>query len=160
MHTAHSTQHVARGLRSAGGKRAWPCIRRIGCLLSAVSYLLLSGCIHRSLTIRTDPPGALVYVNDQLKGESPVTYDFVWYGWYRVLLRKDGYERLDDHKFLRAPVYLWMPFDFFMELLPVPVRDARTWSYTLSPVRELPTPVPPQTPAPTSAPEETPHATR
>ena len=95
------------------------------------------------MTIRTTPPGAKVYVNDELKGESPVTYDFTWYGWYRILLRKDGFERRDDRKFLRAPVYLWIPFDLAMELLPFPVRDARAWSYTLTPSKELSTPVPP-----------------
>jgi hypothetical protein len=107
--------------------------------------LLVTGCIHRSLTIKTDPPGAMVYVNDQLKGESPITYDFSWYGWHRLILRKDGYERLDDRKLLRAPVWLWIPFDLVMELLPVPIRDERTWAYTLTPTTELPTPGPPAT---------------
>ena len=59
------------------------------------------------------------------------------------MLRKEGFERLDDRKFLRAPVYLWIPFDLVMELLPFPVRDARAWAYTLTPTKELPTPVPP-----------------
>ena len=111
--------------------------------LASCCLLLLSGCVHRSLTIRTEPPGAKVYVNDELKGDSPLTYDFTWYGWYRLTLRKDGFERLDDRKLLRAPVHLWIPFDLFMELLPLRVRDARTWSYTLTPTKELPTPVPP-----------------
>ena len=113
----------------------------VACCMSLL--FLLPGCIHRSLTIQTTPPGAKVYVNDELKGESPVTYDFTWYGWYRLTLRRDGFERMDDRKFLRAPVYFWIPFDLFMELLPLSVRDARTWSYTLTPSRELPTPVPP-----------------
>ena len=113
----------------------------VACRMSLL--LLLPGCIHRSITIQTTPPGAQVYVNDELKGESPVTYDFTWYGWYRLILRKEGFERLDDRQFLRAPVYFWIPFDLFMELLPFPVRDARTWSYTLTPTKELPTPVPP-----------------
>ena len=113
-----------------------------------------SGCIYRSLTIRSAPPGALVYVNDQLKGESPVTYDFVWYGWHRVTLRKEGFTRLDDQRQLRAPVYLWIPFDFVMELVPFVIHDDRTWSYTLIPSPKLPTPVPPQVTAPAAPAEE------
>ncbi|MBI3996941.1 MAG: PEGA domain-containing protein [Candidatus Omnitrophica bacterium] len=105
--------------------------------------MLISGCIRRSLTIRTDPARALVYVNDELKGKSPVTYDFMWYGWHRVMIRKDGYARVDDRKLLTAPVYLWIPLDLVMELLPFPIRDRRTWSYTLAPTPTLPTPVPP-----------------
>src|SRR3989338_3523892 len=115
---------------------------------NAVSLAILlcaSGCVRRSLTIRTDPQGASVYVNDQLKGESPVTYDFVWYGWHRVMVRKEGFERVEDRKLLSSPVYLWMPFDLAMELLPFPIRDARTWSYTLSPAAIPATPTPPQT---------------
>ena len=117
--------------------------------------LLLTGCVRRTLTIRTDPPGAMVYVNDQLKGESPVSYDFVWYGWYRLMMRKQGYERLDDRQLLRAPVYLWIPLDFWAELLPFTIRDERTWSYTLTPTQEPARPQPPMTMgvAPTTAPQ-------
>ena len=112
-------------------------------LWTMVYGLLLTGCVTRSLTIKTEPPGALVYVNDELKGDSPVTYDFVWYGWHRVTLRKEGYQRLDDHRLLRSPAYLWIPFDMVFELMPFPFKDARTWSYTLMPAPALPTPAPP-----------------
>ena len=102
----------------------------------------------------------MVYVNDVLKGTSPVTYDFLWYGWHRVILRKEGFERLEDRQQLRAPIYFWIPFDLAMELLPVPIRDQRTWSYTLQPAIQLPTPVPPPLqsriePAPSTPPPAT-----
>ena len=103
----------------------------------------MTGCLHRSLTIRTNPPGAQIYVNDQLKGESPLTYDFLWYGWHRITLRKEGFVRQDDLKLLRSPVYLWIPFDLAVELLPFPVHDARSLDYTLTPASPLPAPVPP-----------------
>ena len=121
-------------------KRLWASLIAESCLLIATT-----GCVHRSLMIRTEPPGAQVYVNDDLKGLSPVSYDFLWYGWYRVTLRKDGYQRLDDRKELRSSPYLWIPFDLAAELLPLPIRDARTWSYTLTPAPTLSTPVPPPT---------------
>lgn len=106
--------------------------------------LLANGCVRRELTIRTDPPGAAVYVNDQLKGESPVSYDFTWYGHYRLTLRKDGYARVDDRRMLRAPVWLWIPLDLVMELLPLTITDRRTWEYALTPQAELPEPAPPE----------------
>ena len=146
-------RHETRDQRSeVTGPRAGRIL--VSCLWSLVSCLSLVGCIHRSLTIRTEPPGASVYVNDALKGESPVTYDFEWYGWHRLSIRKDGYERLDETKLLRSPPYLWIPFDLAMELMPFSVRDQRMWSYTLTPAPELPTPVPPpltteSTPEPT-----------
>jgi hypothetical protein len=128
-------------------------------LLAGCWLLLLPGCVYRSLTIKTEPPGALVYVNDQLKGESPVTYDFMWYGWYRVTIRKEGFERIDDRKLMRAPVYLWIPLDLCLELLPFPIRDTRIWSYTLSRAPELPTPKPPIVPPAAQAPVPRPSVT-
>ena len=104
--------------------------------------------MQRSVTIRTDPPGAMVYLNDELKGQTPMTFDFMWYGSHRVMLRKDGFERVEDRQTIRSPIYLWIPFDLAMELLSVPIRDARTWSYTLTPTLTLPAPVPPVTETP------------
>ena len=133
-----------RPLDSARGRQA-TCDMQHGTsgslLLVACCLLLpLTGCVYRSLTIKTEPPGAKIYVNDTLVGQSPVTYDFVWYGWHRLTLRKDGFERLDDRKLLRAPVWSWIPFDLMMELLPLPIHDRRVWSYTLAPAPVMPTP--------------------
>ena len=119
---------------------------RPGTVAVLVLCLALTGCVSRSLTIRTEPPGALVYVNDALKGESPVTYDFLWYGWHRVILRKEGYERLEERRELPAPAHFWIPFDLAMELAPFPVRDDRTWTFTLTPATTLPAPTPPDAP--------------
>ena len=132
---------------------AIPLAWGLGPVACSLLLLLLAGCVRRSLTIRTDPAGALVYVNDQFKGKSPVTYDFTWYGWHRLTVRKNGYERVDDRKFLRAPVDLWIPFDLVMELLPFQVRDARTWSYTLTRAEPLPTPIPPALTSRTTQPQ-------
>ena len=103
-------------------------------LVAACCLVAASGCVRRSLTIRTEPPGALVYVNDELRGPSPVSYNFQWYGGYRLTLRKEGFERLDDRRLLRTPFYLWIPLDLAMELLPVTIQDRREWSYVLTPV--------------------------
>ena len=148
-----TTDHRPRSTAESWRRRVF----RVCGLSSVVCGLsLAAGCLHRSLTIRTEPPGAKVYVNDELKGVSPVSYDFVWYGWYRLTLRKDGYQRLDDQRELRCSPFLWIPFDLAAELLPLPIRDARTWSYTLTPAPTLPTPKPPETtPVKTSTPPST-----
>lgn len=132
---------------------------------AAAGVLLATGCVHQSLTIKTEPPEALVYINDELKGKTPLTYDFEWYGWHRVMIRKDGYTPINEKKLLKAPVYLWIPLDLVMELLPFPIRDTREWRYALSPTPTLPTPVPPAdtmtlplappAPAPTAPPAAT-----
>ena len=118
-----------------------------GCWLLAAGGLFSTGCIRRNLTIRSEPPGARLIVNDKDLGLTPLSYDFEWYGSYRISLTKDGYERLDDQVPLRAPVYFWIPVDLAMELLPFKIRDTRTLSYTLTPKTPLPTPTPPASPA-------------
>lgn len=134
---------MGHGLRHTVGRRMDRRLRLVCGLWSAVCGLAVAGCVRRSLTIRTEPPGALVYVNDQLKGESPVTYDFLWYGWHRVTLRKEGFEGVDGRRLLSAPFYLWIPLDLVVELLPVPVRDERTWDYALTPAAAPVEPAPP-----------------
>ena len=105
-----------------------------------------TGCVERSLTIRTQPEGALIYMNEKLKGKSPVTYDFEWYGWYRVRIEKEGYARLNDQRLIRAPLRFWIPLDLFMELLPWTMRDDREWSYTLEPEQVIQAPKRPSEP--------------
>ena len=140
-------------LQVTGDRWARGVLRLVTCHLLLVTACVSSGgCVHRSLTIRTEPPGALVYVNDQFKGNSPVTYDFLWYGWHRVILRKEGYERLEDRREVRAPAHLWIPFDLAMELAPFRIRDDRTWTYTLTPATALPAPTPPATTESSDAP--------
>jgi hypothetical protein len=93
--------------------------------------LLLSGCVRRSLTVRSDPPGALVYLNGVEVGRTPMTRDFTWYGTYDVVLRKEGYETLKTEGKVIAPWWQWVPIDFFAELLPL--HDQRTLAYTMKP---------------------------
>ena len=139
MTSPPSTVHRPQSVQS-GRLWAWRLNRG---LLTVVCGLCVTGCLYRSLTIKTDPPGAQVLVNSQPQGISPLTYDFEWYGWYRLTLLKEGFERVDDHRLIQSPGYLWIPCDLIAELLPFPVRDAHVWSYTLKPREELPLPQPP-----------------
>ena len=106
-------------------------MRPSGALLAAALALASCGCIHRELTVRSEPPGALLLLNDKKIGQTPLSYDFTWYGTYRVLLTKDGYETLYDKPTLRAPWYFWIPLDLVMELWPGRVNDVRELSYQL-----------------------------
>ena len=81
------------------------------------SSLLSSGCVRRTLTIRTVPEGGLVFLNDEEVGYSPVSVDFTWYGDYDVVVRKPGYQTLKTHTLVRRPWYQVPPVDFFAEVL-------------------------------------------
>ncbi len=99
----------------------------------AASLIVLFGCVERTITIRSNPPGALVTVNDVEQGRTPVTFPFTWYGKYRVLLEHPQYENLDTTKGISAPIYQWFGIDFVCEvLLPFKFHDHRDWSFTLN----------------------------
>ena len=95
---------------------------------------LVSGCVERTLTIRSNPPGALVTMNDQEVGRTPLSRRFIWYGYYDVQVRKEGYQTLDATTSIIAPWWQWVPFDFIAELLPLHLEDSQVISYKLKPL--------------------------
>jgi hypothetical protein len=85
----------------------------------------LAGCVERTARIETDPPGALVTVNDEEVGVSPVRFSFQWYGDYDIIIRKQGYETLKTSYRIDAPWYQWPPFDIVAEaMVPAKIHDA------------------------------------
>ena len=107
----------------------------------AVSLLVLTvlaGCVERELTINTEPQGAVVALNDEEIGVSPVTVNFKWYGDYCVRISKEGYETLDTHRELKGPWYDHFPFDFFAQIVnPNRIADSYEWMFELSPRRQI-----------------------
>ena len=96
--------------------------------------LLAHGCVEQVMTVESDPPGALVYLNDQEVGRTPLKRDFTWYGEYDVQLRLEGYETLKTSKKVIAPAWNWVPFDLIANLLPFTMRDEQQMSFTLKPL--------------------------
>ncbi len=119
-------------------------LRQVCELLTSVcagaACLLLTGCVERTAKIRTDPPGALVMVNDEEVGVSPVKFSFQWYGDYDILVRKAGYATLKTHYRIDAPWYEWPPFDLIAEtLVPTMIRDEHVLpTFTLEPAETPP----------------------
>jgi hypothetical protein len=100
--------------------------------------ILLCGCVERELKINTKPEGALVTLNDEEIGVSPVTVSFEWYGDYWVRIRKQGFETIDTHKELKGPWYDHFPFDFFAQIVnPNRIVDSYEWTFELSPKQQI-----------------------
>jgi len=107
-------------------------------LVSSIAGVLLTGCVERQLTINTEPQGALVVLNDEEIGTSPVTVSFEWYGDYNVTIRKEGFETLTTHRKLEGPWYDAFPFDFFAQILnPNRIVDSYEWTFELSSREEI-----------------------
>lgn len=102
-----------------------------------IAAIILGGCVERNLTINTQPQGALVVLNDEEIGASPVTVSFEWYGDYDVRISKEGFETLKTHRNLKAPWYDNFPFDFFAWLNPERIVDEYEWTFELAPKKEI-----------------------
>lgn len=103
-------------------------------LLIGLGALALCGCVRRTLVITTEPPNARVFLNDQEIGRSAVSTDFLWYGDYDVVIRKEGYETLATDWHVDPPWYQVIPIDFFAEVLwPGQLHDIHTHHFQLEP---------------------------
>lgn len=99
-----------------------------------------TGCVRRRLMIRSNPPGAQVYVDNQPIGTTPCATDFTYYGTREIRLVKAGYETLTVNQPLPAPWYQLPPLDFISEnLIPRKIQDFRTASFNMVPQVIVPT---------------------
>jgi len=98
---------------------------------------LAGGCgVERTLQIESNPPGALVHLNGEEVGRTPMRKAFVWYGTYDVQLRKESYRTLDAETKVWAPWWQIPPIDLVAELIPLPLQDNHVVSYRMNPVTE------------------------
>jgi hypothetical protein len=112
---------------------------RWACVLLVVGLAFLPGCVRRRLNVRTNPPGALVYVDNQQIGTTPCSVDFTYYGTREIRLIKPGFETLTVNQPIPTPWYQIPPIDFVSEnLVPTKIRDNRTVTYDLAPQLVVP----------------------
>lgn len=95
-----------------------------------------AGCVQRRVTVRSNPPGALVYIGKHEIGKTPCSVGFIWYGVREIKLVKDGFETLTVNQWIGPPWYQIPPLDFVAEnVYPYKLRDERTFDYQLIPQR-------------------------
>ena len=83
------------------------------------------------MTVRTNPPGAIVYVDNVEVGVSPVSRSFTYYGTSRIRLVCDGYETKTVVERIDPPVYDVIWVEPLTELLPIRFKDWREFTYDL-----------------------------
>ncbi len=110
-----------------------------GWLLAALGCGLAGGCVERTYTIVTLPPGAMVLENGHEIGPTPITRHFRYYGTYRFTIMANGFQTLVVDQPICAPWYEYFPLDFISEnLIPWWIRDRRKFEYTLEPMQVVP----------------------
>jgi hypothetical protein len=108
-------------------------------LLAALGPGLAGGCVERTYTVLSDPPGAMVLENGHEIGPTPAIRPLNYFGKYRLTLRANGYQDLVVDQPIPAPWYEYFPLDFVSEnLIPWTVRDHREFRYTLQPLEVVP----------------------
>src|SRR3954451_24071148 len=109
--------------------RAWSVGLMLGLGLGC-----LPGCVERRYTIRTDPPGAQVIVNNEEIGPTPVSRSFTYYGDREITLMLDGHQTQTIIQPIKAPWYDNYLTEFVSEnLLPFHIRDEREFNYQMVP---------------------------
>jgi hypothetical protein len=117
----------------------WRFVRLTIVVCLAAACLLSSGCVRRRMTIRSFPPGAQVFVDDQEIGTTPCSAAFVYYGTRKLTLIKDGYKTETVWQTFNPPWYQYPPLDFVTEnLLIQEIRDERVVDVQLQPEEIVP----------------------
>jgi hypothetical protein len=115
--------------------------------LALIAVIFVSaGCVTRTITVKTNPSNASVYIDDKLVGESPVTIPFTYYGTRKIMIeRRDDEEKLTHERTtsfekIKAPVYEIFPLDFVSELVwPRELKDEHILTYDLAELEPLTT---------------------
>jgi hypothetical protein len=106
-------------------------------LLLFAALLLIaagSGCVSRRFTVISDPPGALVEVDGQRIGVTPVSMDFTYYGTRNITLSKPGYQTLSVEQPQRKPWYQVFPLEFFSDNFALThITDRHAFNYRMTP---------------------------
>ena len=103
-------------------------------LTLALVALSASGCVRRRMTVRTNPPGATVSVDNQVIGTTPAASNFIYYGTREFRIEKDGFRTETIRRRFNPPWYEFPGLDFVSETLwPGEIRDERIIDVELVP---------------------------
>jgi hypothetical protein len=115
---------------------------RLAALILLPAALVLPGCLERTIRITSEPPGAVVWLNDTELGRTPVETDFTFYGVYDVRLHLEGYEPLTTSREAKAPIYEYPGIDLIAEAVPARIPTLVEWDFKLVPLAESTEPKP------------------
>lgn len=118
--------------------------RLFSMVLMVLALFLSAGCVERKMVIRSDPPGAPAWVDEEPAGATPLEYPFHHYGHRKVRvgpIRDENdavaYREKEEVLHVRAPWFQTFPIDFFFEVLwPGKLVDEHVVTITLQPASE------------------------
>ncbi|MDP6600681.1 MAG: PEGA domain-containing protein [Phycisphaerales bacterium] len=99
-----------------------------------VMLMPLMGCVKRSILVTSEPPGALVWLNDREIGRTPVEVDFTYYGEYDIRLEHPDHEPIMTSRWAISPAWDWPLVDLAAEAMPVDLHSQQAWHFELVPL--------------------------
>jgi hypothetical protein len=102
----------------------------LACLAAA-----LAGCaVRRELVVVSEPPGAILQLDEVIVGTTPYQRSFDDYGTRRITLQRTGFRTRSELIDVRPPWYSRFPLDFVSEvLLPFGWKDRQEFRFKLEP---------------------------
>jgi len=114
-------------------------LRLVVCAIVAIMVVASGGCLRRRLFVRSNPAGALAYVDDQQLGLTPTSTEFTYYGTRKIRVEKDGFETATVSRTFYPPWYEFPGLDFIVEnIWPWEVHDDREVDLHLAPLKMVP----------------------
>ncbi len=105
-------------------------IARFTLLPAILAAAILPGCVLRTISITSKPSGALVHLNDEEVGRTPLTVPFTYYGTYDVRLEAEGCQPLWTEEEADAPWWEYPGPDLIAEMIPN-ARSELKWYFEL-----------------------------
>ena len=102
--------------------------------LLLLTLAVLTGCADRRLHITSDPPGALVALNDVEVGRTPVEVNFTSFGTYDVRLQRPGYATLLTSAEANPELHDQPVFDALSVFTPGRPRTDIYWHFVMEPL--------------------------
>jgi hypothetical protein len=113
-------------------------VSRAFLVVLALVVIFQSGCIQRRFIVRSEPEGALVSIDRQPIGYTPVSVPFTYYGTREFRLEKDGFKTVQVQQRVPAPLYATFPISFITEnFWPREIRDQRVLDFQLEPKEQV-----------------------
>ncbi len=107
-------------------------------ILLVMSTVWLSGCVQRRMIIRSQPEGALVSIDNQQVGQTPVPVPFTYYGTRQIQLQKEGFKTVKVEERIRPKWYDRAPISFFSNHFAFrEIRDERILDFQLEPQSQV-----------------------
>ena len=86
-------------------------------LCLALAPLASCAGVHRILSVESDPPGAIVRLDERIIGRTPLEHEFDHYGTVRLTMYREGFRTESVRVELKAPWYGRFPLDLVTDFL-------------------------------------------